>query len=149
MSVNALSRLLEALAISVKHAIAMLTILAIELFQARRDAAIASSKLLLDHFNHELRNAPIINNYLTIRSRKLQNLITKRNNIDFWLLPLVIQIHVYNNKNHHNRLQVHSESLDSRQNLIDLNRTNRTGLRINHSPICRIQKRTFIRGVAT
>ena len=59
MSVNALSRLLEAVAESVKHATAMSTILAIELFQARRDTAIASSKVLLDHSSHELRNAPL------------------------------------------------------------------------------------------
>ena len=59
MSVNALSRLLEAVAKSIKHATAMSTILAIELFQARRNAAVASSKFLKDHFSHELRNAPI------------------------------------------------------------------------------------------
>ena len=50
VSVIALSRLLEAVAKSVKHATAMSTILGIELF---------SSKLLLDNFSHELRNAPI------------------------------------------------------------------------------------------
>ena len=54
MSVIALSRLLEAVAKSIKHAM-----LAIELFQARRDAAIATSKLLLDNTSHELSNAPI------------------------------------------------------------------------------------------
>ena len=59
MSVNALSILLEAVAKSVKHATAMSTILAIELFQARSDTVIASSKLLLDHSSHELRNHPI------------------------------------------------------------------------------------------
>ena len=59
MSVNALSRLLEAVAKSVKYAIAMSTILAIELFQARLDIAIASYKLLLDRSSHELRSAPI------------------------------------------------------------------------------------------
>ena len=37
----------------------MSSVLAIELFQARRDAAIASSKVLLDNSSHELRNAPI------------------------------------------------------------------------------------------
>ena len=46
MSVPALSRLLEAVAI--KHATAMSTILATEIFQARRDAVLAVSKLLLD-----------------------------------------------------------------------------------------------------
>ena len=40
MSVNALSRLFEAVAKSVKHATAMSTILAIELFQARCDTSI-------------------------------------------------------------------------------------------------------------
>ena len=59
MSASALSRLLEAVAKSIKHATAMSTVLAIELFQARRDAAIATSKLLLDNSSHELKNARI------------------------------------------------------------------------------------------
>ena len=59
MSVAALSRLLEAVAKSIKHATAMSTLLTAELFQARRDAALASSKLLLDNSTYELRNAPI------------------------------------------------------------------------------------------
>ena len=59
MSVKALSRLLEAVAKSIKHAAAMSTILATELFQARRDPAIATSKLLMENSSHELRNAPI------------------------------------------------------------------------------------------
>ena len=59
MPVNALSRLLEAVAKSIKHATAMSTILATELFQARRDAAIATSKLLFENSSYELRNAPI------------------------------------------------------------------------------------------
>ena len=58
MSVAALSRLLEAVAKSIKHATAMSTLLTTELFQARRDAALASSKLLLDNSTYELRNAP-------------------------------------------------------------------------------------------
>ena len=59
MSFVALSRLLEAVAKSIKHATAMSTLLTTELFQARRDAALASSKLLLDNSTYELRNAPI------------------------------------------------------------------------------------------
>ena len=43
MSVQALSRLLEAVAKSIKHATAMSTILAMEIFQARRDAVLATS----------------------------------------------------------------------------------------------------------
>ena len=59
MSVVALSRLLEAVAKSIKHATAMSTLLTSKIFQARRDAALASSKLLLDNSSYELRNTPI------------------------------------------------------------------------------------------
>ena len=59
MLVVALSRLLEALAKSMKHSTAMSTILATEIFQARRDSALANSKLLLDNSSYDLRNAPI------------------------------------------------------------------------------------------
>ena len=58
MSVAALSTLLEAVAKSIRHSVAMSTILATELFQAIRDAAIATSKLLLENSGYELRNAP-------------------------------------------------------------------------------------------
>ena len=64
MSVAALSRLLEAVAKSIKHATAMSTILATELFEARRDAALAISKLLLENSCYELLNAPINANSL-------------------------------------------------------------------------------------
>ena len=59
MSAPALSRLLEAVAKSIRHSVAMSTILATELFQARHDTAVATSKLLLDNSGYELRNAPI------------------------------------------------------------------------------------------
>ena len=59
MSVAALSRLLEAVAKSIKHATTISTLLTTEIFQVRRDAALASSKLLLDNSSFELRNAPI------------------------------------------------------------------------------------------
>ena len=49
MSVQALSRLLEAVAKSIKHSTAMSTILATEIFQARRDAVVDMSKLLLEN----------------------------------------------------------------------------------------------------
>ena len=58
-SVQALSRLLEAVAKSIKHATAMSTILATEIFQARRDAVLTTSKILLENSNFKLRNAPI------------------------------------------------------------------------------------------
>ena len=67
MSVAALSRLLEAITKSIKHATAFIiysflllsTLLTTEIFHARRDATLASSKLLLDNSSFELRNAPI------------------------------------------------------------------------------------------
>ena len=59
MSVTALSRLLQAIAKSIRHATAMSTILTTKLFQARRDAALANSKLLLDNSPQELRNTSI------------------------------------------------------------------------------------------
>ena len=52
-------RLLEAVAKSIRHSVALSTILATELFQARRNAATATSKLLLENSGYELRNAPI------------------------------------------------------------------------------------------
>ena len=44
MSIQALSRLSEAVAKSIRHATAMSTILAMEILQARRDAVLDSSK---------------------------------------------------------------------------------------------------------
>ena len=59
MSVTALSRLLEAVTKAIRHATAVSAILARELFQARRDAAIATSKLLLENSCYKLKNAPV------------------------------------------------------------------------------------------
>ena len=59
MLVSALSRLLEAVAKSIRHATALSTILAIELLQALHDSAIASSKFLFDHSKDALRNTLI------------------------------------------------------------------------------------------
>ena len=59
MSTQALSRLLEAVAKSIRHATAMSMILATEILQARRDAALDSSKVLLENSCHKLRNSPI------------------------------------------------------------------------------------------
>ena len=73
MSVAALSRLLEAVAKSVKHATAMSTILATEMFQARCDSALANSKLLLENSSYELRNAPI--NSKTLFDGKIKEVV--------------------------------------------------------------------------
>ena len=54
-SVQALLRLLEAIAKSIRHATAMSTILFMEIFQARRDAVWTTSKILLANSSHELR----------------------------------------------------------------------------------------------
>ena len=73
MAVQALSRLLKAVDKSVRHATAMFTILATEIFQARQDAVLATSKILLENSSQELRNAPINSKtlYLVTKSLKL------------------------------------------------------------------------------
>ena len=73
MSVAAFSRLLEAVAKSIKHATAMSTIFATEMFEARRDAALAISKLLLVNSSYELRNAPI--NSKTLFDGKIKEVV--------------------------------------------------------------------------
>ena len=85
MSVTTLSRLLEAVAKSIKHATSLSTILTTGIFQARRDTALASSKLLLYSSTYELRNA-LINSkiilYLMIELKKSLRL-TRLSNRDF------------------------------------------------------------------
>ena len=88
MSVPAFSKLLEAVAKSIKHATAMSTILATELFHARRDAALATSKLLLENSCYELRNAPIIAK--TLFGNKIKEgakSVLKPSNKGSWHLP--------------------------------------------------------------
>ena len=125
MSVSALSRLLEAVAKSIKHATATSTILALELFQARRDAAISSSELLLVHSSHELRNAPIYSQQLfDSKVKEVAKSNYKVQQHRFLASSTNNNTNVQQQKNHHTRLQVHSESLDSPQNFIDLNKKN-------------------------
>ena len=146
MSVNALSRLMEAVAKSIRHATAMSIILATELFQARLDAAIASSKILywIIPVMHCLNSQLLFDNKIL---RKWHNLILKHNNIDSWhLLPIT---HLCNLRNHHIWLQVLSGNLDSPLNLLGLNRMNHIGLRISHSPLYLILERTFLRRAVT
>ena len=76
-----------------QHAMAVSTILAIKLFQARRDTGIAS-KILMDHCSQELRNAPIYSQQLfdnKIKEVAKSNFEVQQHR--FWLLPLIIQIY--------------------------------------------------------
>ena len=82
MSVTALSRLLEAVTKSIRHLTAMSTILATELFQARRDAATTTSNWKIPVKNWGMLQS-MLNLCLITKSKKLLNLITKRNNRDF------------------------------------------------------------------
>ena len=59
ISVPALSRLIETVTKCIKHVTAISAILATEILQAKRDAVLATFKILLDNSNHELRNTPI------------------------------------------------------------------------------------------
>ena len=91
MSAPALSRLLETVTKSIKHATAMSTILATEIFQARRDAVLAMSKILLDNSNHELQNTPINSKpYLVTGLRKLPRAILRPSNKGSWQLLLLL-----------------------------------------------------------
>ena len=91
MSVQALSRLLEAVAKSIKHATAMSTILATEIFQARHDAILATSKVLLENSSHKLRNAPInLRLYLVTKLRKLPRAILRPSSKGSWQLPQLL-----------------------------------------------------------
>ena len=91
MSVQALSRLLETVAKSIKHATAMSTILATEIFQARPDGVLAISNVLLENSSQELRNAPI--NSKTLfgnRLRKLPRAILRPSSKGSWQLPQLL-----------------------------------------------------------
>ena len=70
MSVQVLSRLLEAVAKSIRHATSMSTILATEILQARHDVVLDTSKVLLENSNHELRKSPI--NSKTLFANKIR-----------------------------------------------------------------------------
>ena len=58
---------------SVKHASAIATILATEIFQARSNSALAKSKLLLENSCYELRNALI--NSKTLFDGKIKEVV--------------------------------------------------------------------------
>ena len=67
---------------SLSNATAVSTILAIELFQARCDAAIASCKLLMDHSSHALRNAPV-NSQLLFDNKIVGGWVVRRCRVSF------------------------------------------------------------------
>ena len=81
MSVAALSRLLEAVAKPIRHSVAMSTILATELFQARHDATIATSN---DYWKTPVMSygmlQKMLDHCLVIKSRKSLSLTMKGNN---------------------------------------------------------------------
>ena len=92
MPVVALSRLLEAVAKLIKHATAISTILARDIFQARQDLALANSKLLLENSSYELSGCGGVGGgmprlipkpYLTERSKQLRRLIMRLSSRDF------------------------------------------------------------------
>ena len=143
MSVAALSRLLEVVAKSIKHATAMSSILATELFQARCDAALAKSKLLLEYSCYKLCNAPI--NAKSLFGNKIKKVAKgnyKASNKGSWRLPQPTQTY-NNNKRWLIRLQQRSRDLDS------LNRRSLTSLKVRVSPVRPILERTIQRGVET
>ena len=79
------SSLKTTVAKSVIYAKAMSTILAMEIFQARHDAVLATSKVLLDNSNQY-----ILQLYLVTKLRKLPRAILKPSNKGSWQLPLLL-----------------------------------------------------------
>ena len=135
MSVNALSRPLDAVAKSIKHNTAMSTILTIDLFHARRDA-----KILVDHSSHALRNAPMKSQLLfnnKIKQVAKSTLETQQHRF--------LASSACNLRNHLIQLQVLSGNLDSLLNRLDLNRIKHIGITINHNLLCLILEMIFLR----
>ena len=56
---------------------------------------------------------------------------------------------MYNNKSHLIRLWECLKDLDSQVSQLDLNRHNRTGLKLKRSPLCPVLERTILKGVVT
>ena len=139
--------LLEAMAKAMKHATAMSTILALELFQAQGDAAIASSKIILDHSSHALRNATI--NFQLLFDKKITGVAKSNPKTQHRFLASFTNNLIMQPLKSSYTATGPVENLDSLQNFLDLNRINHIGLRISHSPVCLIQKKGLLRGVIT
>ena len=81
---NMLSMILESLSMAIKHSVSLASILTIQVQQARRDAAIHSSKILLDQAKDDLRNIPFANDTLfggRINDIYQQNAEARRNEL--------------------------------------------------------------------
>ena len=131
MSVTALSRLLEPVAKSIRHAT---TILAKEPFQARREAAIATSKLLLENSYYELRNAPI--NAKSLFDNKIKEVAKANYEVQQqrFLASSSTNTNIQQQKSSYSASGVFKRSRHPNKSP-DLNRANRTGLKLKPSPL--------------
>ena len=147
MSVSALSRLLEAVAKSVKHATAMSTILARELFQARHDTAMAILKLLSDYSSHELRNTPINSRLMFDNKIKEVEKTKYKMQQQRFLASSSTNVNIQQLQKSSYSATGSFKNLNSQPNLTDLNRTKSTGINLIHNPLCLVQRRIFLRVV--
>ena len=125
--------------------------LATELFQGRRDAAIATSKLLLENSGYELRNAPINANtlfYNKIKEVAKSNYEGQQQRF-IASSSTITNVQMYNNKSLLIWLSDRLKDLDCRVSQLDLNRHNRTGLKLKPSPLRLVLERTILRGIVT
>ena len=143
MSMPALSRLLKAIAKSIKHAAAMSTIFGTEIFQARHDAVLATSKLLLENSSYELRNAPI--NSKTLFDNKLPRAILRPSS-KYSLQLFRLLLTYSNNKKWLIQLLQSLRDLTSQLNLPGLSKRSLTSLKVRHSHTHPVKK-TMLRKV--
>ena len=131
LSIPAFLRLLEAIAKSIKHATAMSTILATEIFQARRDAVLATSKILLDNTNHELRNSP--KNSKTLFGNKIKEVAKGNFEAQQQRFLATSSVATTSNRKWLIQLLMSLRDWSSQLNLLGLSKRSRTGLKVRQS----------------
>ena len=139
-SVQALLRLLEAIAKSIRHATAMSTILFMEIFQARCDAVLTTSKILMANSSHELWNTPI--NSKTLFGNKIREVA--RGNFEAQQQRFLAPSSVATTMQQQQKVTYSAPLLlrdrSSWLNLLGLNNHNCSGLKVKQSHIHQIGK---------
>ena len=146
VSIPALSRLLEAVAKSIKHSVAMSTILATELFQARRDTAIATSKLQFENSDYELQNAPINPKSL------FHNKIKEVGKSNYKAKQRILASSSTNTKQQQKASYSAAKAFkipNYQTSHLDLNSLKCRGLKLKPSPLRPVLERTLIRGAVS
>ena len=140
MSVGALSRLLEDVAQPIRHSVAMSTILATELCQARYDAIIDTSKLLLENSSYELQNAPI--NARLWFGNKIKEVAKSDYEAQQQRFLASSSTDASQQQKHLIRFSSHLKDQNCRTSSLDLSSCKCEGLKRRHSPLRLVLERT-------